>query len=160
MLTNEYKCVILFMKNFSLEEVMNNTNETRKPVASAQNTPTYETIFCNTCGTKIAKTAVACPHCGAPVAQNQQTQQPQIVINNSNNNVNSNTNNVGAVRGKAKDKWVAFFLCLFLGLFGAHKFYEGKTRLGVLYLCTGGLCGIGWIIDTIALLFKPNPYYV
>ena len=49
---------------------------------------------------------------------------------------------------------------MFLGFFGAHKFYEGKIGMGVLYLLTFGLFGFGWIIDTIALLFKPNPYYV
>ena len=30
----------------------------------------------------------------------------------------------------------------------------------VLYLFTGGLCGVGVIVDFITLLFKPNPYYV
>lgn len=139
---------------------MNNTNETHKPSAPTQSAPAYETIFCNTCGAKIAKTAISCPHCGAPVAQNQQQQQPQIVINNSNSNANSNVNNVMAVGGRMKDKWVAFFLCFFLGYLGAHKFYEGKTGLGVLYLFTFGLLGIGWIVDAIVLLSKPNPYYV
>lgn len=32
--------------------------------------------------------------------------------------------------------------------------------MGILYIFTGGLFGIGWVIDTIAYLFKPNPYYV
>ena len=59
-----------------------------------------------------------------------------------------------------KNKWVAFFLYLFLGEFGIHKFYEGKVLLGIVYLCTGGLFEIGWIIDIFILLFKPNPYYV
>ncbi len=58
-----------------------------------------------------------------------------------------------------KNKWVSFFLCLFLGLFGAHKFYEGKVLLGVLYIFTAGLAGIGIAFDLIVLLFKPNPYY-
>lgn len=58
-----------------------------------------------------------------------------------------------------KNKWIAFFLCLFLGWFGIHKFYEGKILLGVVYLCTGGLVGIGWLIDCFILLFKPNPYF-
>ena len=58
-----------------------------------------------------------------------------------------------------KSKWVAFFLCLFFGIFGAHKFYEGRILLGILYLCTAGLAGIGVIIDLISLFFKPNPYY-
>ena len=58
-----------------------------------------------------------------------------------------------------KNKWIAFFLCLFLGYVGAHKFYEGKILLGILYVCTGGLFGIGIIFDLIKLFFKPNPYH-
>ena len=58
-----------------------------------------------------------------------------------------------------KNKWVSFFLCFFFGAFGVHKFYEGRILLGVLYICTVGLCGIGIIIDLIILFFKPNPYY-
>ena len=58
-----------------------------------------------------------------------------------------------------KDKWVSFFLCLFLGCFGAHKFYEGRVLLGLLYLFTCGLCGIGIIYDLVVLFFKPNPYF-
>lgn len=58
-----------------------------------------------------------------------------------------------------KSKWVSFFLCVFLGVFGAHKFYEGKILFGILYACIGGLAGIGEIIDAISLFFKPNPYY-
>lgn len=62
--------------------------------------------------------------------------------------------------GVARNKWIALLLCLFLGLFGAHKFYEKKTGMGVLYLFTAGLFGIGAVIDFFALLFKPNPYDV
>lgn len=59
----------------------------------------------------------------------------------------------------AKSKWVSFFLCLFLGCLGIHKFYEGRVLLGILYLFTGGIFGIGVIVDLIVLLFKPNPYF-
>lgn len=59
-----------------------------------------------------------------------------------------------------KNKWTAFFLCFFLGFFGAHKFYEGKTGMGVLYLFTAGLFCFGYLIDIFAILMKPNPYYV
>ena len=62
--------------------------------------------------------------------------------------------------GKPKNKWIAFFLCLFLGYFGAHKFYEGRIGMGILYLLTIGLFGIGWIVDIILILMKPNPYFV
>lgn len=57
-----------------------------------------------------------------------------------------------------KNKWVAFLLCLFFGVIGAHRFYEGRILLGILYVLTGGLFGIGVIIDLIRLFFKPNPY--
>lgn len=59
----------------------------------------------------------------------------------------------------AKSKWVSFFLCLFFGILGIHKFNEGRVLLGIVYLCTGGIFDIGVIIDLIILLFKPNPYY-
>ena len=58
-----------------------------------------------------------------------------------------------------KNKWTAFFLCLFFGFLGVHKFYEGKILLGILYLFTLGLFGVGVVIDLIILFFKPNPYF-
>ena len=59
----------------------------------------------------------------------------------------------------ARNKWISFFLCLFLGIVGAHKFYEGRILLGIVYVLTAGLAGIGVIVDLVILLFKPNPYY-
>ncbi len=52
-----------------------------------------------------------------------------------------------------KSRIVAFLLCLFLGVFGIHRFYVGKTGTGILYLLTGGLLGIGVIFDLIMILF-------
>lgn len=93
--------------------------------------------------------------------QSNASSQPSITINNSNESTNTNTNINAAMFGiRTKNKWVAFFLCLFLGFLGAHKFYEGKAGMGILYLLTCGLFGIGWFIDCIVLLCKPNPYYV
>lgn len=62
--------------------------------------------------------------------------------------------------GKPRNKWIAFILCLFLGVYGAHKFYEGRIGMGILYLFTGGLFCIGWLADCVRLLMKPNPYYI
>ena len=117
-----------------------------------------QTKFCKHCGEKIPVAAVICTKCGCQVEEMKQAEQPNIVINNSNVNTNTNVNGVGGLR--AKNKWVAFFLCLFLGFFGIHKFYEGKVGRGILYIFTCGLFGIGWLIDCIVLLFKPNPYFV
>lgn len=118
--------------------------------------------FCRYCGQKVRAEAVLCPYCGCQIEEMQKqnsTQEPKIVINNTNSNVNTNTN-INGKYGRAKNKWVAFFLCLFLGFIGAHKFYEDKKGIGILYLFTFGLFGIGWFIDTLVLLFKSNPYYV
>lgn len=121
------------------------------------------TKFCKHCAAKIPEAAVVCTHCGCQVEEMRQGQQPNIVINNANQNANSNMNVNAApvmVGGRLRNKWVAFWLCVFLGYVGAHKFYEGKAGMGLLYLFTGGLFGIGWLIDCISLLCKPNPYYV
>ncbi|MER6571667.1 MMPL family transporter [Streptomyces sp. NPDC001093] len=50
-----------------------------------------------------------------------------------------------------KSLWAAWSWWFFLGLFGAHWFYLGRTRRGVLYLCTAGLCGLGWLADPLTL---------
>lgn len=135
---------------------MDNHTATENTTVTQENTK-----FCKHCGAKIPSAAVICTHCGCQVEEIKKTEQPSIVINNANTNTNTNTNVNAAMFGiKAKNKWVAFFLCLFLGYFGAHKFYEGKIGTGILYLFTCGLFGIGWFIDCIVLLFKPNPYYV
>ena len=119
------------------------------------------TKFCKFCGAKIPMAAVICTHCGCQVEEMKNAEQPSIVINNANNNTNTNMNVNGAMFvGKPKNKWVAFFLCLFLGGIGVHKFYEGRIGMGILYLFTCGLFGIGWFVDCIILLCKPNPYYV
>ena len=55
---------------------------------------------------------------------------------------------------------IVLLLCIFLGVFGGHKFYEGKVGMGVLYLFTVGLFGIGLIVDFITILCRSNPYYV
>lgn len=141
---------------------VNTNGEVNAAPAAVQN---GSTKFCKHCGQVIPAEAVICTRCGCQVEEIKSA-EPSIVINNSNSSVNTNTNvnrNVNAnavVHGKPKNKWTAFFLCLLLGYVGAHKFYEGKVGTGILYLCTGGLFCIGWIIDIFAILAKPNPYYV
>lgn len=119
-----------------------------------------ETKFCEKCGNKVVIDAVICPKCGKQLEELKTEEinaNPQIVINNT--NANANTEN-GCYGRKKCDKWIALLLCIFLGIFGGHKFYEGKVGLGILYIFTLGLFGIGLFIDFIVILCKPNPYYV
>ena len=50
-----------------------------------------------------------------------------------------------------KNKFVALAMCLFLGVFGAHYFYVGRKAMGIAYLFTLGMFGIGWMIDIVRI---------
>jgi TM2 domain-containing membrane protein YozV len=50
-----------------------------------------------------------------------------------------------------KTSGTAYLWWLFLGGFGAHKFYLGRPGMGVLYLCTFGLLWVGLIWDLFTL---------
>lgn len=51
-----------------------------------------------------------------------------------------------------KSRLVTFLLCLFAGIFGAHRFYIGRWFTGILYIPTAGFFAIGWLIDMILIL--------
>ena len=42
---------------------------------------------------------------------------------------------------------VAWILLTFLGILGIHRFYMRKWITGIIYLCTLGILGIGYIYD-------------
>lgn len=57
-------------------------------------------------------------------------------------------------QGKEKKQIYEILLCFFLGWCGAHKFYMGDTKIGILYALTLGLVGIGWIGDFLNLVIN------
>lgn len=89
---------------------------------------------CERCGAQTLPDAVFCGRCGHPVGR------PYRPIN-----LNPDEP-VSAYSGL-----VALLLCFFLGYLGIHRFYVGKIGTGILYLVTGGLFGIGWLIDLIII---------
>ncbi|MBQ61418.1 MAG: hypothetical protein CMQ19_05010 [Gammaproteobacteria bacterium] len=38
-----------------------------------------------------------------------------------------------------------------LGILGAHRLYLRRQKMALLYLCTGGLFVIGWVIDLFTM---------
>ena len=52
---------------------------------------------------------------------------------------------------RTTDYNLAWVLLVLLGIFGAHRFYQGKILSGVLYLLTVGVFGLGIIYDLFTL---------
>lgn len=75
---------------------------------------------------------------------------PQIPIQNSPAQAFANTNCINNT--KKYSKKTTLLLCLFLGGFGAHRFYTGFTALGVVYIFTIGILGIAPLVDLILIL--------
>ncbi len=102
-----------------------------------------ETDVCGYCGYKKEEVVHVQPNTN----QQSSAPQPQIVINNQNVVTN------GIIAGVSrKNKTTALLLCIFLGILGIHRFYVGKIGTGLLYMFTGGLFGIGWIIDIVLIV--------
>lgn len=104
--------------------------------------------FCENCGTERKEGADFCLGCGKKF--NQETPSQTVIIQSQTN----------IARRGPYNKWVTFLLCFFLGPLGIHKFYEGKAGMGVLYIFTFGLFGIGILVDLIVALCKPTTYYL
>lgn len=124
-------------------------------------------MYCKHCASEIDDDVIICPKCGKQVQdlKSQATNPQNIIINNSSSASSSaSASATGGIQpyGRAKSKSTAILLCCigFIGFAGLHKFYEGKSGMGVIYLLTLGFFGIGTIIDLIALLGKPSTYYV
>lgn len=51
-----------------------------------------------------------------------------------------------------KSKMTTLIICLFAGGLGAHRFYTGHTKVGIIQLLTGGGLGIWALWDLIQIL--------
>lgn len=97
-------------------------------------------MFCKNCGTEFD--GKFCPNCGTPSSDTVIVDAPKVVV----------TGNASNGTEVYKSKWVAFFLCLFLGNLGLHRFYVGKVGTGIVWLLTLGVLGIGILVDLITIL--------
>ena len=115
-------------------------------------------MFCKHCGVKLEEDTVVCGICGKKVKEEINVDDIKDKINININNANQN--NVGV--GRTCNKWVTFWLALFIGGIGGHKLYEGKIGMFFLYLffCWTGIPVFVAVIDIIVVLCKPHYYTV
>lgn len=99
--------------------------------------PSRPTRLCHACGTTIDAQAEICPYCGV-----RQQNAPVRAHGGS------------LATGDVSDRKLmpSVLLCVLFGVFGAHRFYTGKTGTAVLQLFTLGGLGIWMTIDLIMLI--------
>lgn len=123
---------------------------------------------CSYCGTFSAIYEDVCSSCGARFEETATEENIDMDTMNVTMEVESQDSKTSeeiqsyqfpVYEQKKKNKWIALVLCYFFGMFGAHKFYEGNKKTGKLYLFTFGLLGLGWTVDTISYLLKPETLY-
>lgn len=89
--------------------------------------PVRPTKYCHACGGVIDAMAVVCPQCGV-------------------------MQSTALVSASEKRILPAALLAFFLGVFGAHRFYVGKTGTAFLQLFTLGGLGIWSLVDLILIV--------
>ena len=116
---------------------------------------------CTDCGARrykqIDETTYECMYCGnIHHVEIQQTKNEDILDqDDDNDDVDDLVEEIDETiqeatnQSEQENKLTYFFLTLFLGSLGVHKFYKGKIFLGFVYLFTHGLFGIGYLVDVI-----------
>ncbi|MDO5559987.1 MAG: TM2 domain-containing protein [Oscillospiraceae bacterium] len=110
------------------------------------------TKFCKYCGERIPSDAVVCTHCGRQV-ENLNGGMYAAPVNNMINigQQPAQQYQMGLVSDKSKSTSLILAALGFFGLAGIHRLYCGKILSGLLYLCTGGLCMVGTLVDILKL---------
>jgi len=93
--------------------------------------PRMHQKYCHNCGRPVGENAIVCTSCGVSFGKTRVRQQ--------------------GIDPEQKDWLTTLLLCVFLGAFGAHRFYTGHIGIGVIQLITFGGCGIWSLIDMILI---------
>jgi TM2 domain-containing membrane protein YozV/ribosomal protein L40E len=105
--------------------------------------------FCQSCGAIIKTAAEICPKCGVRQVVTQAYVSPSVTVHVGNGTLPSYL-----VKSKSTAAILAFFSAFFLMGIGIHKFFIGKSGIGVLYLlfCWTGIPMILSVVDGVLYL--------
>lgn len=106
---------------------------------------------CESCGAEV--TGTTCEYCGSRIVH----EAPTMVVNNyyiveDSDGKPKMEHVVEDINVSPCNRLVTLILCVFGGMLGLHHFYAGRIGMGIAYIFTGGLFGVGWIIDIIAII--------
>ncbi len=119
---------------------------------------------CKDCGSKSYKkiddNTYQCEYCGQfeKVFFEKQKEEPKPepkqelatkVVSQTNENIKEPKEKKKKDSSALTNSIINLIVCFFAGEFGVHKFLQGKVGMGILYLFTFGLFGIGWLVDVI-----------
>ncbi len=112
---------------------------------------------CDSCGAvsskKVDKNIYRCNYCGSEkIIQKNTSEEISDIKEELKDRLNNFNENLK--QPKTKKTLICLLVCFFFGMFGIHRFVEGKIFSGLLYLFTGGLFGIGVFVDIVKYLFR------
>ncbi len=116
--------------------------------------------YCAYCKAHIFDNQRKCPNCGSTdfIKEEPPVSEPKVVYVEKPSQhvvyVEKPVYQTVYVRTNESDKsrGIAFLLCFVFGIWGVHRFYVGKIGSGIMFLLTAGWCGIGWLVDVIAIV--------
>lgn len=88
--------------------------------------------YCKRCGRELLPDGAYCPQCALPIPPDERYYVEEYEIS-------------------PKSRSTALILCALVGWLGVHRFYVGKVATGILWLFTGGLFGVGYLVDIILI---------
>lgn len=144
------------------KKITNHTNFNNSSVINNIQNNTTNRMFCRTCGTEVFNNAEICISCGCFLNSGSIVYCPNCGSKKQHNNtvvcVHCGYSFIDFMKqtpnDNAKQKWiVAFLLCLFLGYWGAHRFYAGKIGTGITLVCFNFINIISYILF---ILFQTN----
>jgi TM2 domain-containing membrane protein YozV/DNA-directed RNA polymerase subunit RPC12/RpoP len=95
--------------------------------------------YCSNCGNEVNEKAVACPKCGVPPrSEKKHCYNCGVTVSNPNQVVCTacgvSIAGSGSQTTGSRTKLAAGLLAILLGVWGAHKFYNGSWGWGIMYI--------------------------